>query len=263
MESIAKQLSKEVDDCEYPKRMKIKTLLSHFGYKKRSDDNTTLITESLSNEMVQMHPSIMRLGNHWELTLDDWVYLSRKEKKEKIEVKDESVLPNNWNNDSWFDSLQNKEFRTEKEVETKFILPLLEKLGFVEDDRYDAMPVNAAHGSRSTILEIDFAMFDSDSEELENQVLLVVEAKKEHRLVKQAELEKAQRQTKSYSVWLGCHFGLITDSRTIQVLDLMPNIGGMEVLFECSREELKDKFEELYQLTSKKILSKYYNALMR
>ena len=106
-------------------------------------------------------------------------------------------------------------------------------------------------------------MFDSDSEELENQVLLVVEAKKEHRLVKQAELEKAQRQTKSYSVWLGCHFGLITDSRTIQVLDLMPNIGGMEVLFECSREELKDKFEELYQLTSKKILSKYYNALMR
>jgi hypothetical protein len=263
MESTAKQLRKEVEGCEYPKRMKIKTLLSHFGYKKRSDDNTTLITESLANEMVQMHPSIMRLGSHWELTLDDWVYLSKKEKKELSANSIENTIPDNWNTDGWFDSLQDKEFRTEKEVETKFILPLLEKLGFVEDDRFDAMPVNAAHGSRSTILEIDFAMFDSGSEELENQVLLVVEAKKEHRLIKQAELEKAQRQTKSYSVWLGCHFGLITDSRTIQVLDLMPNIGGMEVLFECSREELKSKFEELHQLTSKTTLSKYYRALMR
>ncbi len=263
MESTAKLLRQEVEGCEYPKRMKIKTLLSHFGYKKRSDDNTTLITEALADEMVQMHPSIMRLGNHWELTLDDWVYLSKKENKKLSTSLEKDILPTDWNSDGWFDSIQDKEFRTEKEVETKFILPLLRKLGFTEDDRYDAMPVNAAHGSRSTILEIDFAMFDSESEELENQVMLVVEAKKEHRLVKKAELGKAQRQTKSYSVWLGCHFGLITDSRTIQVLDLMPNIGGMEVIFECNREELKTKFEELYQITSKDLLSKYYKRLMR
>lgn len=160
MESTAKLLRQEVEGCEYPKRMKIKTLLSHFGYKKRSDDNTTLITEALADEMVQMHPSIMRLGNHWELTLDDWVYLSKKENKKLSTSLEKDILPTDWNSDGWFDSIQDKEFRTEKEVETKFILPLLRKLGFTEDDRYDAMPVNAAHGSRSTILEIDFAMFD-------------------------------------------------------------------------------------------------------
>ena len=264
MEEIVKTICAEVREKSYPKRMKIKTLIKQVGYKKRSEYNTTLIMELFNKNDVQINPSLMKLGDRWEQSMEDWIYIS--ERSSNISIKSDKnlkySLPDNWNDDGWFDTILSKSFRTEKEVETKFILPLLAKLGFNEDDRYDAMPVSAAHGSRKTTLEIDFAMFDIDTEELTNQVLLVVEAKKEHRLVKQAELENAQRQTKSYSVWLGCHFGLVTDSRTIQVLDLMPNIGGMEVVFECERVDLKENFLKLYNIISKQKLNEYYLQLV-
>lgn len=242
--------------------MKIKTLLKHFGFQKRSIYNTTVITELLFNKGLVINPSLMRLGEHWEQTTEEWVYISERNTAPYSEdIANDNITPpflENFNSDGWFDDLQTKEFRTEKEVETKFILPLLTRLGYSENDRFDAMPVNAAHGSRKAVLEIDFALFDDETELLNNQVLLVVEAKKEFRLTKKGELEKAQRQTKSYSIWLGCHFGLVTDSRTIQVLDLMPNIGGIEVLFECERADLKNRFKEMYEIIGKDRLRNYY-----
>ena len=171
-------------------------------------------------------------------------------------------LPEDWNADEWFDIIQDKVFRTEKEVETKFILPLLARLGYTEDDRYDAMLIEGAEGSRKISLEIDFAMFASDAEEICDQTILIVEAKKEHRLTKQTEMEKAQRQARSYAIWTGCKFGLITDSRTIQVLDIMPNIGSYKVLFECQRSELKERFIELYNFAGKDKLRNYYLELI-
>jgi hypothetical protein len=71
------------------------------------------------------------------------------------------------------------------------VVPLLARLGYSEEDRYDGMPVPAAHGSRATTLVIDFALFNADLEALRNQPLLIVEAKREHRLVKTKEVTAA------------------------------------------------------------------------
>lgn len=171
-------------------------------------------------------------------------------------------LPDDWNADNWFDNLQDKKYRTEKEVETKFILPLLARLGYTEDDRFDAMPTNIPHGSKKLSMEIDFAMFISDSEEISDYPVLLVEAKKEHRLIKQVELQNAQLQLKSYAIGTGCRFGLITDSQIVQVLDLMPNISSYKVLFECQRAELKDGFLELYNFIGREKLKEYYAGLI-
>ncbi len=201
----------------------------------------------------------MKIGENWKLDLDDRVTLSH-EKKKPIKLKKESIKFD-YNQDGWLNSLKEKEFRTEREVETKFIIPLLNKLGYHEDDRYDGMTFKAFNGSRPTILETDFSLFDSENELLDNQVLLVVEAKREDRLVKEVELSKAQKQTKSYAIWLSCHFGLVTDGRKLQVLDLFPNIGGINVLFETQIFELKDNFMELYELIGKKTLVEYYENI--
>lgn len=168
----------------------------------------------------------------------------------------------NWNADRWFDKLQDRLFRTEKEVETKFILPLLTHLGYSEDDRYDGMIVEGAEGSKKISLETDFVLFANDVEELANQPLLIVEAKKEFRLNKAIEIEKAQRQARSYAIWTGCKFGLITDSRIIQVLDIMPNFGSYKILFECQRVELKERFVELYNLVGREKLKDFYAELI-
>jgi len=69
-------------------------------------------------------------------------------------------------------------------VEVKFFVPLLAKLGFTDDDRYDGMPVSAAHGARDTTLVIDFTLFNSGLVSLWKQPLLTVETKLENRLSK-------------------------------------------------------------------------------
>lgn len=178
------------------------------------------------------------------------------------EIAHKHPLPEGWNADNWFDKIQEKEYRTEKEVETKFILPLLAHLGYTEDDRFDAMPTSIPHGSKKLNMEIDFAMFVSEEEELADYPVLLVEAKKEDRLTKQVELQNAQLQLKSYAIGTGCRFGLVTDSRIVQVLDLMPNMGAYKVIFECQRTELKDRFLELYNFIGREKLKEYYRELI-
>ena len=264
LEQIADKIAEEVIANGKSKRIKVRTLLGHFNYEKRTEDNATKITELLAERNILLNPSIMKLGDSWQLKLDDRVYLLERTKEVKeVEIKDSEVCIYDYEHDIWFDEVLTKNFRTEKEVENKFILPLLKRLDYTDDDRYDGMIVNAAHGSKQTILEVDFALFDSNNENLEGQTLLVAEAKKEDRLYKQVELDKAQRQVKSYAIWLSCHFGLVTDSKTIQIIDLFPSINGMKVIFECRREDLKDHFLELYKLIGKKSLTDYYEKLIK
>lgn len=261
---IAERLANEVLTNEKPKRIKVRTLLRHFGYEKRTEDNSTKITKLLADRNILLNPSIMKFGDTWQLKPDDRVYLlERKDEVRKDEVQTIASVIYDYKSDKWFDEVLIKQFRTEKEVENKFIIPLLKRLGFTDDDRYDGMIVNAAHGSKQTVLEVDFALFNNENENLDGQPLLVAEAKKEDRLYKQVEIDKAQKQVKSYAVWLSCHFGLVTDSKTIQVIDLFPSIKGMKVIFDCKRDELKDRFYELYKLISKDALTNYYEQIMR
>ena len=195
MEKIAKELSVEIKSRDKSKRIKVRTLMKTFGFQKRTEESSRQITQLLADYGVYLNPAIMKIGELWKLTLDDRVTLSCVKQDEAIEKK-EVAAPVAFDKDKWFTNLKEREFRTEKEVETKFIIPLLYKLGYSEDDRYDGMTFLALHGTKKTNLETDFALFDAENEVLDNQVLLVVEAKKEERLVKEVELEKAQKQTK-------------------------------------------------------------------
>lgn len=241
------------------KRLKLRTLLAKFGYSKRSDTNTAQITQLMSAEGLALTPPIVRLGESWEITLEDWIYVS-------VNISDKSTTeqvltppPPAWNSDGWFDQLENLELRTEKEVEIKFIVPLLTRLGYSDNDRYDGMPVPAAHGSRETTLFIDFALFNSSLDSLRNQPLLTVEAKRETRLIKQRELMSAHNQAKSYCLWTQCDFFIVTDSRTIQAFHIARGrLGELAPLFVCERHHLSSRFSELYALLSKEVLTRHY-----
>jgi len=244
------------------KKLRFKTLLNKFGFTRRTEKNTTDIAELLSSYDILTNPSIVKLGNTWELSYEDWIYLSvaaEEPKNSNTLVTDSSFLPDSWNSDGWFDSVQSKNFRTEKEVETKFIIPLLARLGYSEDDRYDAMPVTAANGSRQTTLEIDFALFNNEVESLKNQVMLTVEAKREDKFRKPSELVKAQNQAKSYALWTGCSYCLVTDGKTIVVSELArSHVQNDRQLFYCEKDGLKERFQELFSLISKDTLTSYY-----
>ena len=262
VQAIAEKIHDEVSCATLgKKRLKLKTLLGKFGYSKRSDANTASITQALSDAGISVNPPIVRFGDHWDITTEDWLYLSDSSQQTAAPSKNDSSSDPFWLTDPWFDKIAGYELRTEKEVEIKFIVPLLARLGYKDDDRFDGMPVPAAHGSKSTTLVIDFALFDSSAEALKHQPLLTVEAKKENRLKKREEILNAHNQAKSYCLWTQCDFFLITDSHTIQAFHIARgNLGNLNPLFLCARHELKDEFGRLHSLISKETLSAYYLA---
>lgn len=243
------------------KRLKLRTLLAKFGYTKRSDSNTAEITRLLTDAGLAVNPPIVRFGESWEITPEDWIYLSTQDATARTSARPRVATPRGWNADGWFDRIAGLELRTEKEVEIKFIVPLLARLGYGDDDRYDGMPVPAAHGSRDTTLVIDFALFNGGLESLKNQPMLTVEAKRENRLVKAKELASAHNQAKSYCLWTQCDFFMITDSRTVQAYQVQRGrFGELSPLFACERHELKARFSDLYAVLSKEALTRHYVA---
>jgi len=260
--SVAKKLSEDVNSSSSgSRRMKLKSLLSRFGFVKRSDSNTAAISKALDDAGIALNPPIVRFGEHWEISTEDWIYLSDTS---RINLATKCSKPNNaplLDHDAWFEKMAGYELRTEKEVEIKFIVPLLARLGYSDDDRFDGMPVPAAFGSKGTTLVIDFALFDSSVEGLRNQPLLTVEAKHESRLKKREEILNAHNQAKSYCLWTQCEYFLVTDSRTIQAFHIARgNLKDLQPLFVCARHELKERFGELYSLVSRPVLSSYYLA---
>ncbi len=243
------------------RRMKLRTLLDRFAYVKRSDFNTAAITTALSDLGISLNPPIVRFGDNWEISPEDWIYLSDASKEVTAQLPKPGKQTGNWKHDPWFEKMAGYELRTEKEVEIKFIVPLLARLGYGDDDRFDGMPVPAAHGSKGTTLVIDFALFDSTVEGLRHQPLLTVEAKKENRLKKREEILNAHNQAKSYCLWTQCDFFLITDSKTIQAFHIARgNLADLKPLFVCERHELKDRFGDLHATISRETLSAYYLA---
>lgn len=243
------------------KRLKLRTLLGKFGYSKRSDSNTAAITQMLSEAGIALNPPIVRFGESWEITSEDWIYLSSREAEARPTEKLSSPVPKNWNEDGWFDRIASLELRTEKEVEIKFIVPLLARLGYADDDRYDGMPVPASLGSRGTTLVVDFALFNASLDSLRNQPLLTVEAKCEGRLSRLKDLTSAHNQAKSYCMWTQCDFFMITDSRTVQAYQIARGRHGeLSPIFDCKRHELSARFADLYALLSKDVLTRLYLA---
>lgn len=107
------------------KRLKLRTLLAKFGYTKRSDSNTAEITRLLTDAGLALNPPIVRFGESWEITQEDWIYLSTQDASERTSARPRAATPRGWNADGWFDRIAGLDLRTEKEVEIKFIVPLL------------------------------------------------------------------------------------------------------------------------------------------
>lgn len=265
-DELAKITAKLSDDIgksqTKSRRLKLKTLLAKFGYEKRSDLNTSSITQAMGSAGIALNPPIVRFGDDWGITMEDWIYLSdsssAKSPFPKVTTKASIAKVVQ---DPWFNRIANMNLRTEKEVEIKFIVPLLAKLGYDDDDRFDGMPVPAAHGSRETTLVIDFALFNSSIEALCHQPLLTVEAKKENRLKKREELLRAHNQAKSYCLWTQCDYFMVSDSKSIQAFHIARGrINELDPIFSCERHELKDRFAKLYEILSKEVLTKHYLA---
>ena len=257
---IAQALAADVESAASDsKRLKLRTLLAKFGYEKRSDNNTSEITKVLSDAGLAINPPLVRYGDSWEISTEDWIYLSIANGSDNSSIQRLPEPPRDWNSDGWFDRIASLLLRSEKEVEIKFAVPLLIRLGYSDEDRFDGMPVPASHGSRGSTLVIDHAAFNSQLDALNGQPLLTIEAKRDSYLSNTKQLRQAHDQAKSYCYWTQCDFFMVTDGQKTHVYRVgHGSFGDIEAIFECGRQDLKARFPELYALVSKDALTSYY-----
>ena len=115
-------------------------------------------------------------------------------------------------NVEWFDEILARDYESEREVETYFIAPLLEKLGYNYEDIYINYPIEIPVGKKIDKVHADFAIFNGPSRD-RNDVLLIIEAKSSNMDITSHHISQAR----SYARELFPAHYIVTNGRTIKV----------------------------------------------
>jgi len=146
----------------------------------------------------------------------------------------------------WFQKMQTREFESEREVEYYFIIPLLEKLGYNEDDIAIGYPVSMFEGVQRTTKEADFVLFNGASRE-KSDILLIIEAKKSRKGITVDYIG----QGKSYARELLPACYVITNGQQIIVFQFNGMIYQDERIMDFDRSNLNVMWKDLYKYVGK------------
>lgn len=233
------------------KRILCKTLLKECGYQVKTKERAELLMKTFTEAGITVTPGLV------ECDRDDWITLTILQPNVPVE----DLMPQNnfisekeietTVDDLWFSELLTKSFDSEKEVEIRFILPLLERLGYSEEDRADGYQVEIYEGVRKTTKEADFVLFDGRNRSKDN-ALLVIEAKAMGK-----KLSDYIGQARTYAIWLGTPYYLVTNGDEIRVFLYRSPIESDIEVFNGNRKDLRETFRNLYNLISKRAIVEY------
>lgn len=157
---------------------------------------------------------------------------------------------------NWMNSFDPSHLQNEDDVETKFVLPLLQYLEYPEECRRGKYPIDDYQSEKNRAgrkREIDQIYFSVKDTKKQNQdtSLLIVEAKEpqEHNL------DGAIKQAKYYGNHLTPIFLVVTNGHHLKALKRHPH-RGEEIIFDISTDQLRNKLKatEVYnQLRFKQV----------
>ena len=165
------------------------------------------------------------------------------------------VDSNLWNGpDSWGHDI----FESEREVEYYFIVPLLEQLGYVEDDFAIGYPVQMYEGVKKVNKEADCVLFNGLSR-TRDDALLVVEAKKTERIL----TEDAVGQARAYAMWLTTPYYLVTNGEDLRLYLFRGAVQSDVLLMSFRRSELAQMWPALWQTLNRATVIEYKEKLRK
>lgn len=214
------------------RRMRLRSLLTKFGFKVRTQDRIQRLSTAFSQVGILTLPPLS------ECDREGWIHLSIEQKSSPPSSRIDALDP-------WFDEIARKEFATEKEVEIRFIVPLLERLGYSEDDRADGFPIEIVVGTKRTMTEADFVLFDGRNRSMDN-ALLVIEAKRTTKRVKDF-----ISQARSYAMFMGTPYYMVTNGDDILVFHYQSPLEADRQVFTGQRATLRESFQELFGIIGK------------
>lgn len=240
---IALEISQSIyQNKDRQKRLMSSTFWRLFSVKARQKTVVEKIVRILDNQGLKVSvKSGDVLGEEQE---DDWIILTPK--MYPPETPPEDPIPLSWPASEWFQRMQTRAFESEREVETYFIAPLLEELGYEYDDIAIGYSVDTFKGVRRTKTEADFALFNGPNRERED-VLLVVEAKKSDKNITADNIGQARFYAQE--LMPACY--IVTNGQQIMVFRFNGTLIPDERVMDFNRMMLNEMWAKLYGYASR------------
>lgn len=232
-----------------------KTFWRKFRIERRTKERVEAIKEALQQRDLILNIDDSEFGNEAK---DEWLVLSYvKPSPPAVGSPPQHSDPNAPTPpDSGFEMMEKREFESEREVEYYFIVPLLEQLGYEEDDFAIGYPVQMYEGVKKVHKEADFVLFNGLSRSRED-ALLIVEAKKTTRAL----TEDTIGQARAYAMWLIIPYYVVTIADEIQVWlfrgAVQPDVKRMSF----KRSDLRKYWATLYESINKAAVIDYKQKL--
>lgn len=238
------------------RRLRSATFWEKFGFERRTKERVEQVRDALKRYdglIINLEDSIFGTEDK-----DEWIILSYIEpqlppaatpaKIETLNIPTPDV--------TWFSLIEKRVFESEREVEYYFVSPLLEKLGYVEDDFAIGYPVQMYEGVNKVKKEADFVLFNGLSRAKED-ALLIVEAKKTEKIL----TEDAVGQARAYAMWLSVPYYLVTNGEDIRVYLFRGAVQPDVMLMNFKRGDLRQQWPALYQTLNKTAVLEYKEKL--
>jgi Type I restriction enzyme R protein N terminus (HSDR_N) len=229
------------------RRVRFHNLRSLFGWQAWTAQHKELVAQLLRDQKILAQPSLE------DAKLDDWIILSMPVLPEETASKDPDPRPD----DKWFRHLMSVGLGSEREVELHFVSPIFHRLDY--DDAHEAAGYGFLlhEGSSHKHVEADFVYFADTDHSKQGAPLVLVEAKSAGH-----KLEFAIEQARSYAQPLNPAYYVVTNAEVFMVWNYQGPIPDVKVL-EFRREELEDRFDDLYHKLNRKTVIKVRKEKIR
>lgn len=239
------------------RRLRSKTFWNNFGFKARTKERVAEVRRALRQHDLLVNLDENAFGFEDK---DEWLILTYVEPPQPPVVRKgkQPVLKTATPTDEWFDLMANREFESEREVEYYFVIPLLEQLGYLEDDLAVGFPVQMYEGVKKVNKEADFVLFNGRSRAKED-ALLIVEAKKANRVLS----DDATGQARAYAMWLSTPYYLVTNGEEVRVYLFRGAIQTDVMLLAFKRAEFRQHWSQLYRTLCRDCVIEYKQRLSK
>jgi hypothetical protein len=239
------------------RRLRSSTFWDKFGFERRRKDRVEQVKEALRQRSIILNLGDTEFGTE---SKDEWIVLSYVEPElPPSAIQNElptTVIP--IPADEWFDLMENREFESEREVEYYFIVPLLEKLEYVEDDFAIGYPVQMYEGVKKVNKEADFVLFNGKSRK-KDDALLIVEAKRSEKIL----TEDATGQARAYALWLSTPYYIVTNGDDVRVYLFRGAVQPDIMLMSFKRIDMRQQWGNLYQTLNKNAVIEFKEKLSK
>ena len=233
------------------RRLKSSTFWDKFGFERRTKERVEQVKQLLRQRSLILNLDDNQFGMEAK---DEWVILSYIEPVQqpivtKMEISSIDVpMPH----DSWFAAMKQRVFESEREVEYYFVVPLLEQLGYQEDDFAIGFPVQMYEGVKKVNKEADFVLFNGLSRAKED-ALLIIETKKSEKIL----TEDAVGQARAYAMWLTPPYYMVTNGDELRLYLFRGAVQPDIILMSFKRADLLQNWVTLYKTINKQTVIEY------